>query len=265
MRTKILVLAAVVGGIMASSASATTIGLWSTGICSGANTDLTQCLGGAGSMLKYGSNLGSVFDNNYQLTARADGSVNTGNNSSSTEHALSSGGPTGNYVVDGAGASEWIGPNPLAGNEAVGTYTYRTTFDLTNFDPTSLVLSLDVAADNSVQVLINGHDISALFNFNGTGSPTCGTTSAAPHAWCFEAFSSDHSITNANAGGYLPGLNTLTFVVTNTDGPGLTPTGLRVQAQGNANLLAQAAPEPVTVALVGFGLVGLGLIRRKRS
>jgi len=253
-----LFLVAIFGGLMAGSVNATLIGLWSTGVCSGQNTTLnTSCSGASGSLLNYGSSGGSVFDNNYKMTARVDGGT-VGTNSSSTEHAIST------YVADGVGASEWIGPSPLGANEQAGAYTFATTFDLTGFDPTSLILSLDVSADNSVQVLINNHDISSTFNYNGTGSPNCGATSAAAHPWCFENFSSNHNITNAVASGFLATINTLTFVVTNEVGSGPNPTGLRVQAVGSANL-ASGVPEPITVALVGFGLAGMALVRRRRA
>src|SRR5204863_3921358 len=138
-----------------------------------------------------------------QLTSRADGGT-LGTNSATTEHAQST------YLADNVGASEWLGPHPLIANDAIGNYTYTTTFDLTGFVASSLILSLDVAADNSVAVFVNGTNISALFNFNNTGSPNCGINSQAAGTKCFEAFSSNHSITSAQAGGFLAGLNTLT-------------------------------------------------------
>src|SRR5438270_314884 len=137
---KRILLAVIFAGLMATTMTGTTIGLWSTGVCSGLNTNLAACSAGSGSLLLYGSSSGSVFDNNYQLTSRADGGT-LGTNSATTEHAQST------YVADNVGASEWLGPHPLIANDAIGNYTYTTTFDLTGFVASSLILSLDVAAD----------------------------------------------------------------------------------------------------------------------
>jgi len=195
----------------------------------------------AGALLNFAAN-----DNNYQIFANGIGAP-TGTNSTSTESAF------GPYVPNNSG-SEWIEPGSASLQAAAypaGTWTVRTTFDLTGFTASSLVLQLDIAVDNLVAVTINGNTITGF-------SPSCNATTAPQ---CFSLFQSNHNIDNTAAGGYLPGLNTLQFVVTNTDGPGANPTALRVQAIGNANL--SGIPEPGTWALLGIGLTGLGLLRRK--
>jgi len=222
---------------LASSLSAATIGLWSTGICSGLNT--INCQGGAGSLLNYGAT-----DNNYVFSGFSATNI--------SEHAFST------YVADGAGASEWLTPGTVAmATFPAGSYTVTTTFNLAGFDPNSLTLFLDIAADNEVVASLNGHQI--LNCGTGTGSPPSGSA-------CFTGFTSNHNITAGAMGFALPGSNTLSFLVYNEPGAGNvnTPTALRVQVQGNANVLS-AVPEPGTLVLLGAGLAGLGLLRRKRA
>src|SRR6266853_1575064 len=174
--------AVIFAGLLATTLDASTIGIWSTGVCSGLNNAVGGCT--PGSLLAIGAN-----DNNYRFTSRID-SGTTGNNSSATENPIGSG--VGSYVPANSG-SEWIGAvgAGLAGttgpgaNRPLGAYTVQTTFDLTNFVASSLLLSLNIADDNSVQVFINSTDVTSLFGF------TCATTSALAHdppPYCFETF-----------------------------------------------------------------------------
>lgn len=105
-------------------------------------------------------------------------------------------------------ASKWIAPqaNQGVGNN-LGDYTYRTTFDLTGFDPASIRITGNWATDNlGLDILINGIS---------TGQPNTGQ---------FVLYT-PFTISS----GFRPGLNTLDFKLNNAT-PGINPTGLRVAA-----------------------------------
>lgn len=156
-----------------------------------------------------------------------------------TETAIST------YVPDAAGASRWLTPGTVAGGVfPTGSYTVTTQFNLAGFNASTLNLFLDIAADNIVVAALNGNTI---LSCNAGG------------VTCFQAFTFNHSIA---AGAFAnAGLNTLTFTVTNQNDQ--TPTALRVQVSGDAALAA--IPEPATWGLLGVGLVGFGLLRRRLS
>jgi hypothetical protein len=110
-------------------------------------------------------------------------------------------------------SSMWIGPLSQ-GTTSVppGRYSFRTTFDLTGFNPATALLDLQVAVDNELtNVTFNGAVASVRYsNFN--------------------AFSSVFPLTN----GFVAGTNTLDFTMANiTTSP--SPGGLRVKAGGTAS------------------------------
>ena len=111
--------------------------------------------------------------------------------------------------------SEWISPQALYLGflrDPAGTYTYRTTFDLTGYDARTVSISGQAVADNAITAIrINGFDI----NYS--------------HATTTFAFS-PFSIPN---GHYLSGVNTLQFTVYNSNNlGGGNPSGLRVELTG---------------------------------
>src|SRR6266496_3682296 len=136
-------------------------------------------------------------------------------------------------------ASQWIGPDTSDGSSINGgnySVDYRTTFDLTGFNPATAVLTGRWSTDNV------GTDI----KINGTST---GNTASGFGSWFSFTISS----------GFVSGINTLDFLWANQGGPG----GLRVEFSGTATPIGQAAvPEPASLGLLGVGLIGLGLIGR---
>lgn len=121
--------------------------------------------------------------------------------------------PIGSWITNGPN-SKWIAPQA---NESVGDpggiYKYRINFDLTGLDPSSAVISGVWTSDNTgPQVLLNGV---------ATGATSDGNFGALTNTFTFN-------------NGFLAGMNTLDFVVTNF-GPGTNPTGVRVELNGAAH------------------------------
>ena len=109
-------------------------------------------------------------------------------------------------------SSSWLGPvNPGTTDVPAGAYNFRTTFDLTGFQPAGAGLVMNFSVDNDLSdVLLNG--ISKGIAFSG-----------------FNAFSGNFTLTN----GFVSGTNTLDFLTVN-GGPGNNPAGFRVKLSGTA-------------------------------
>ena len=142
------------------------------------------------------------------------------------------------WVANQTNLVQWIAPQSdyQAGQtDPAGTYTFRTTFDLTGFYPSTAVLTGEWASDNCSTINLNGV-------YTGTGITTPGCLSVL------------HPFTIAS--GFQAGWNTLDFVVVNNLA---SPTGMIVSISGTANQI----PEPATLTLLGCGLAGLWLLRRR--
>jgi len=137
--------------------------------------------------------------------------------------------------------SRWIWVN-ASGDAGVGSpYTIRETFDLTGTIPSTATISGSWGADNNGMILLNGSTPV------GTGTLSLSDSNVSN-------FSSFHSFTIT--GGFVAGLNTLDFVVTDTGNPG----ALNV----NSLVGTVSVPEPsaMTLMLVG-GTIVLACRRRK--
>jgi hypothetical protein len=156
--------------------------------------------------------------------------------------------PFGPWLGDDT-RSRWIGldamysDGPPHAPTGGGTYVFRTTFDLTGFDPASAAISGRWGADNRGSILLNG-------------ASTGGSNDTGLAFFALTDFSIDR--------GFVAGLNTLDFVVDNTYSPDTdvyNPVGLRVEFTGAS---ATEVPEPPAAPLVLAALAILGADRRRR-
>jgi serine/threonine protein kinase len=118
-----------------------------------------------------------------------------------------------------APGGHWISPHADGWtDDPAGLYVYRTSFDLTGFDPTTARLEARLAADNAVRdVRLNGHSL----KFSARGYESASKLAIAGH--------------------FRPGINTLEFVVHNEEDLPPNPTGLFVEVTGDAVPLSGAS------------------------
>jgi hypothetical protein len=148
--------------------------------------------------------------------------------------------PVGPWIANTT-TSKWITPssNQAASFDpyANGTYTWSLSFNLAGFDATTASFSGKFAADNSAIVKLNGVQIGSANSF------------------------ASYSNFSANSG-FVSGINTLDFVVTNVAQNGGNPTGLRVEFTASN---VTPVPEPETYAMLLAGLGLMGVISRRRA
>ncbi len=147
--------------------------------------------------------------------------------------------PIGPWLGDNT-TSRWIAPNSDSQvNGPVGNYTYRTTFDLTGFTPsTAQITGLWSSDDGGVDIVLNSTHLGSFANTGSSGIFTSFTISS----------------------GFQSGINTLDFVINNSFGP----TGLRTELSGTANLgSSTSVPEPFTV--IGTLIGGTAALRMRKK
>jgi len=148
-----------------------------------------------------------------------------------------------NNVIPGS----WISNTPsyrwvwetVNGTPTNVTRTFRTSFDLSGLNPATAAISGQWATDNSgLDIFING---------NATGN-ICGGFGS----FCNFSVSS----------GFVSGINTLDFQVQDV---GSISGFLIGSISGTADSSSTPVPEPTTLVLLGFGLLGAGFRLRKST
>ncbi len=136
---------------------------------------------------------------------------------------------TGTWLRDTA-TSKWIGPQFNTSASAVGRYIYRTTINLTDRDPKTVVILGQWATDNAgTDILVNG------------------VSTANPQNASFSAYTA-FSIYGTNVN-FVAGPNTIDFVVENLANIGYT--GLRMEVlMSNVRIPPGVRPE-ITAQPVG--------------
>jgi hypothetical protein len=135
------------------------------------------------------------------------------------------------WIVDNLGSPQ-TGGLPLR---------FQQTFSLAGLDPTTAVINLQWAIDDGGELWLNGVPMFGLTGSSGD-------------------WTSLHPVTLNS--GFLPGVNTLSIVLTSSDNAW---EGVRVQIDSATANAVGGVPEPSTMVFVGGGLLTLGWIRRKRN
>ncbi|MEO1468953.1 MAG: hypothetical protein AAFV86_07855 [Pseudomonadota bacterium] len=168
---------------------------------------------------------GTVGDAHYTLVSAPAGISTTNVRAADSNNGF----PIGPWLGDNT-ISRWIGPNTDSEfNGPVGNYVYETTFDLDGLNAATAILTGSFATDNTPGTIeLNGTDVGVASNG-------------------FTAFT-NFTITS----GFVPGINTLSFLVRNAGGP----TGLRVEISGEAEAVIPL-PAPALLLLTALGALTL--------
>lgn len=133
--------------------------------------------------------------------------------------------------------ARWISFATSASNPGGTPYFFRTSFDLTGYDPTTASLGYQCGIDNFLNVVrLNGSNVS------GAACP----------------FANLSAVQNINSG-FIAGINTLEFEVR-----GDAVTDGFIYNTDSFSAQVTSAPEPSAVILLATGLSALGVMGRRR-
>jgi len=156
----------------------------------------------------------------------------------------------GGWAADTA-TSQWISPHMLyvnsgtATTDAVGNYTYQTTFNLgAQFDPSTATIAGQYFVDNAVLEI----------DLNGVNTDNPGRPSGSGNTQNLGSF--------AINSGFVTGINTLDFIVDNTGGITSNPSGIEIENMTGAAVDPPVVPEPASLGLMTVAVVGLASRRR---
>jgi hypothetical protein len=140
--------------------------------------------------------------------------------------------PDARFIAVTAGGGYSINPN-----------TYTLSFNLTGFDPSTASVLGQFASDNWADAYLNGNPLAS-----------------QSHASITSNF---QTLTPFSASGvdFINGINTFSFVVTDTG----APSALLVEFTSSSVRAAAAVPEPFTLSLFGAGLAGVAVMRRRKK
>jgi len=155
--------------------------------------------------------------------------------------------PFPHWIGSGAGESQWISATPGI-NTPIGTYTFRTSVDLTGMDPATALITGKWAADNTGYIAVNGTKV-GFPPIGGIGN----NDSEGFRDW------TDFSL----SGVFAPGVNTIDFVVDNLHAD--SPLGVRVELSGAAGQGGEPTPEPSTMLICAMAAGVAGWRRRKAA
>jgi hypothetical protein len=212
-----------------------------------------------------GSTLNGVVDNHYTLQVvngkNSSGTTLTG---TSTPFASNTGSPISDATANGTtgrwigadGVSSWLTLSATPGTSydptAPGKYIFSTTFSLNpaSVNVNSASISGKWAADNYGDMYLNGHLVSTIANPRATSA----ADGAAYDQW------TNFSVAGT-AGGFQSGTNVISFEVHNIALQSGNPFGVR--AEFTSSISAVPEPESYAMLLLGLGMIGAAVKRRK--